>query len=67
MNVTKHSKRLSYILRHAPDEIGLKLGDGGWVSIADLLDGFASKGWTISRDELEKIVATNDKKRFTIS
>lgn len=67
MNTKKHSKRLSYILRHAPDEVGLTLGDGGWVLIDDLLSGFHEKGWGMNRHELEQVVETNDKKRFTIS
>lgn len=67
MNTKKHSKRLSYVLRHAPEEVGLTLGDGGWVLIDDLLSGFREKGWAIDRHELEDVVATNDKKRFTVS
>ena len=67
MNTKKHSKRLSYVLRHAPEEVGLTLGDGGWVSIDNLLSGFREKGWTMSRHELDQIVETNDKKRFTVS
>lgn len=67
MNLKKHSKRLSYILRHAPEDVGLTLGEGGWVLVEDLLCGFRNKGWTLSRNELEQVVATNDKKRFTLS
>lgn len=67
MNTKKHSKRLSYVLRHAPEEVGLTLGDGGWVTIDDLLAGFREKGWAMSRHELDQVVETNDKKRFTVS
>ena len=67
MNTKKHSKRLSYILRHAPEEVGLTLGEGGWVAVADLLTGLATKGWGITAEELNEVVATNDKKRFTLS
>lgn len=67
MNPKKHSKRLSYVLRHAPEEVGLILGDGGWVLIDDLLSGFRRKGWAMNRCELEHVVETNDKKRFTVS
>ena len=31
------SRRLSYLLRHAPHEAGLTLGPGGWVPLAPLL------------------------------
>ena len=67
MDTRKHSKRLAYVLRHAPDAVGLTLGDGGWVSIRDLLAGFARKGWTLTRQQLDHVVATNDKQRFTVS
>ncbi|MEM7327884.1 MAG: RNA 2'-phosphotransferase [Pseudomonadota bacterium] len=67
MNTKKHSKRLSYVLRHAPEQVGLTLGDGGWVLIDDLLSGFQRKGWAMNRAELEQVVKTNDKKRFTVS
>ncbi|MEL6728282.1 MAG: RNA 2'-phosphotransferase [Pseudomonadota bacterium] len=67
MNTKKHSKRLSYILRHAPEDVGLTLGDGGWVSIDELISGFQKKGWAITRDELDYVVEANEKKRFTIS
>lgn len=67
MNTKKHSKRLSYVLRHAPEEVGLTLGDGGWASIDELLSGFRKKGWDMDRHELDLVVETNDKKRFTVS
>jgi len=31
------SKFLSYVLRHAPESIGLKLDANGWVPVRDLL------------------------------
>ena len=67
MNSNTNSRRLSYLLRHAPNEVGLSLGDGGWVSIDDLLSGLRKKGWGITRQQLELLVETDDKKRFTIS
>jgi putative RNA 2'-phosphotransferase len=67
MNSKINSRRLSYLLRHAPNEVGLSLGDGGWVSIDDLIYGLSKKGWGITRQQLELLVETNDKKRFTIS
>lgn len=67
MTNKKLSKRLSYILRHAPEKADLELDVGGWVAIADLLAGFAGHGWDLNRDLLERVVQTNDKKRFTIS
>ncbi|MEM8852524.1 MAG: RNA 2'-phosphotransferase, partial [Pseudomonadota bacterium] len=31
------SKFLSLVLRHAPQEVGVTLGPGGWVRVDDLL------------------------------
>jgi putative RNA 2'-phosphotransferase len=67
MDTKKHSKRLSYLLRHAPEEAGLVLADGGWVAIEDLLSGLSHKGWGMTREQLQLVIDTNDKKRFTIS
>jgi len=59
------SKRLSYHLRHAPAELGLTLAPGGWVEVGDLLAALDKKyRGGLSRQELEEIVATNDKRRF---
>ena len=55
------SRFLSLILRHQPDKAGITLDKNGWVDIEELL----SKT-DITRDELNEIVETNDKKRFTI-
>ncbi|UOQ96583.1 RNA 2'-phosphotransferase [Hymenobacter sp. 5317J-9] len=61
---TRLSKFLSLHLRHRPEAIGLKLQAGGWVSVDELLAACAAKGVPISRDELQEIVARNDKQRF---
>ena len=55
------SKRLSFVLRHRPDSVGLTLDAAGWVDVDDLL---AALGWTRAR--LEDVVARNDKQRFTL-
>lgn len=67
MTLKKHSKRLSLVLRHKPEQVGLTLDDGGWVDVEALLNGLTAKGWGISRGTLQEIVDTNDKKRFTLS
>jgi len=63
----RHSKLLSLILRHAPEKAGLELGAGGWVLVADLLSGLDRIGSPMTQAELENLVATNEKKRFTLS
>jgi len=61
------SKRLSFVLRHRPDSIGLRLDAAGWTDVEGLLAAFAQHGLRLSRAELEAVVATNDKKRFAFS
>lgn len=64
---TKLSKFLSYVLRHRPEAIGLRLGDGGWVAVDALLAAAARHGTTMTPDRLAEVVATNDKKRFAFN
>jgi len=60
------SKKVSLHLRHAPDDIGITLGPGGWVRIDDLLRGLARRGFVVERAELDEVVATSDKQRFGV-
>lgn len=62
---TKISKFLSLILRHQPETVGLTLEEGGWVKVDDLINACAKNGRAFSRRELEEVVETNDKKRFS--
>lgn len=61
------SRFLSLILRHKPEVAGLELDESGWCGVEALLKGCASRGHRISREELDAIVAENDKKRFEFS
>ncbi len=65
----KISKFLSYVLRHKPEAIGLTLDAWGWADIDILLQKAreAGKFKTLDRSLIQKVVATNDKKRFVIS
>jgi putative RNA 2'-phosphotransferase len=60
------SKFMSKYLRHSPEEIGLTLEPGGWVSVSDLIDGAARSGFRFTREELEVVVESCDKQRFAI-
>jgi putative RNA 2'-phosphotransferase len=64
--LVRKSKLLSLVLRHNPGAIALTLDANGWASVAELLDKAASSGTVITRDELDEIVATNEKKRFDL-
>ena len=65
--IKKRSKLLSLILRHRPELAGLRLGDGGWVEIDDLLAGLFAMKRRMTREQLIEAVGSNDKKRFSIS
>lgn len=63
--LTKISKYLSKHLRHQPEKLGLVLGSGGWVEVDKLLEASRRAGFPITREELEEVVATNNKQRFS--
>lgn len=63
---THISKFLSLVLRHKPGEIGIALDEAGWTDIDGLLDALAKHDRPITREELEYVVRTNEKKRFAI-
>lgn len=63
----KISKFLSRVLRHKPETIGLTLDSAGWTSVEELLRACEQHGFPLSREELEAVVATNDKQRFSLS
>jgi putative RNA 2'-phosphotransferase len=65
--LVRTSKLLSLLLRHKPQAIGIALDAEGWVAVDDLLAGLAAQGRPITRQQLDEIVATNDKKRFAFS
>ena len=61
------SKFLSFVLRHNPQAIGITLDAEGWVAVNDLLAAAARHGQSGTRQQVEEVVATNDKKRFSLS
>jgi putative RNA 2'-phosphotransferase len=62
----KVSKYLSKHLRHQPGRIGLVLDEGGWVEIDTLIAAAAAHGFPFTREELDHVVAANDKQRFAV-
>ena len=62
MNLTKTSRYISLILRHKPEEIGITLDEHGWANVTELL-----RGVNIDMPTLEKIVATDDKQRYSFN
>jgi putative RNA 2'-phosphotransferase len=66
VDVVRLSKRLSYLLRHAPGSVGLTLDPAGWVDVEALLTALAATGRPVTRAELDEVVAGNDKQRFAL-
>ena len=66
-DLKRTSKFLSYILRHHPDEIGIQLDEAGWVSVSELLAGAQKHNRRLTREQIETVVADNDKQRFELS
>ncbi|EMD9437907.1 RNA 2'-phosphotransferase [Burkholderia cepacia] len=66
-DATRISRTLSYLLRHAPQTIGLRLDPEGWADIDELIAGIARLGHPVDRATLETVCATNDKQRFALS
>ena len=64
---TKISKFLSFILRHKPEAIGLSINSEGWADVGELVRLAQHHGHTITLEQVENVVATSDKKRFSLS
>ena len=60
------SKFLSKHLRHQPDRLGLTLDEAGWVDVDTLIAAAAAHGFPFTRDELDHVVAGDDKRRFAV-
>lgn len=61
------SKFLSLILRHEPEKVGLRLSEGGWVGVNELLEALNRHGQQITLAQLQHVVDTSDKKRYAFS
>ena len=62
-DTVKLSKFLSLILRHKPEIIGLILDENGWANVDELLQKCVANN-SMTREILEEIVVTNNKKRL---
>jgi len=67
-DLTSASKFISLVLRHDPKLIQLDMNENGWVDIEQLISNAKKfKNIEFSRQDIDTIVETNNKKRFTIS
>ncbi len=60
------SKFISLILRHKPEAIGITLDEHGWADVGELIEGI-SKTRPFSMEDLERIVAEDEKQRYSFN
>lgn len=60
------SKFIALILRHKPEAIGITLDEHGWANVDDLIAGLA-QNHPFSMEDLEEIVRTDDKQRYSFN
>ena len=56
---------ISLVLRHDPSAAGVVLDEHGWVDVSALLTGMNARGHRIDMATLERIVASNNKHRYS--
>lgn len=61
------SKFISLILRHKTEEIGLTLDEYGYINTSDLIKGLNRKGYKVTVSDIERIVAEDDKQRYSFN
>jgi putative RNA 2'-phosphotransferase len=66
-SLTSTSKFLSLVLRHQPEVIGMQLDPEGWLTIDELIANANRKGNELSLELLHDVVASCEKKRFSLS
>lgn len=61
------SKFISMILRHKPEAIDIKLDEHGWANVDELIAGIAKQYKGFGMSELEEIVRTDNKQRYSFN
>lgn len=61
------SKFMSLVLRHKPEEIGLKFDEYGYLNTSDLINGMNEKGYKITIADIYRIVIEDDKQRYSFN
>jgi len=60
-------RKLTKVLRHAPDSIGIALDAQGWTSAEGLIAAMGAHGYPCDREVIAHLVASSDKNRFELS
>lgn len=61
------SKFIALILRHKPDTIGITLDEHGRANVDELIQGINKTQYKITMEDLEEIVRTDDKQRYSFN
>lgn len=67
MNLDMISKFISMILRHKPEVINITLDEHGWANVDELIAGIAKQYKGFGMSELEEIVRTDNKQRYSFN
>ena len=67
MELNEISKFISLILRHKPEVIGIQLDLHGWAKTDELITGICEIYPSFSMTQLETIVNTDNKQRYSFS
>ena len=65
--LTRISKYLTYILRHEPDSIGMKLDEEGYLDVESLVRNANASGKSITIDQVRQVVAEHEQNLFALS
>ena len=63
----KLSVFISLVLRHKPDASSIQLDEHGWANVDELINGINSTGRKLDMEQLEEIVATDEKRRYSFN
>jgi hypothetical protein len=66
MDARRLSRLMSLVLRHNPGRVGIMLDGAGWVPVESLLAALNRSGAPCTRRDIEDVVRSSDKQRFTI-
>ena len=67
MDLISVSKFISLILRHKPETINITLDEHGWANVDELIEGVAKQYPGFDMIELEAIVRTDNKQRYSFN
>ena len=66
MNNRETSMYIALVLRHKPEAAGITLDEHGWANVDDMIKGI-NQHMPLTRDQLEEIVRTDNKRRYSFN